>query len=275
MTMQNLVWMTLFFFSLSTFAQVGQKISDKQWAYYGQDFYQGRIDKESLNRILNSSHSSSKGKFDSIGPCVGTCYKHTSVGYDNARKFLFGEIYVLRDGQGTYVSDVYCAKKFHFKEVEDASGMHTQVNIEHTWPQSKFSSKYERGMQKSDMHHLFLTDSIANSNRGNHEFGDVSNVKNESSAQNCEISRLGRVGGDMLYMPPTPHRGNAARALFYFAIHYGLTISEDQEKVLRKWHKADPVDANELTRHEQISVIQNVRNPFVDHPELVEKISNF
>ncbi len=273
--MQNLVTMALFFFSLSTFAQVGQKLSDKQWAYYGQEFYQGRVDKDSINKILTSTHSSIKGQFDSIGTCTGTCYKHTSVGYDNARKFLFGQIYVLRDAEGTYVDDVYCGKKFHFKEVEDASDMHAQVNIEHTWPQSKFSSKYERGMQKSDMHHLFLTDSVANSNRGNFEFGDVSGAPNQSSAQNCSISRLGRIGGDMLYMPPSPHRGNTARAIFYFSIHYGLTVSEQQEKILRQWHKSDPVDAIELSRHEQIAEIEKVRNPFIDHPELVEKISNF
>jgi hypothetical protein len=274
--MLKLVVLTLVFLNFSALAQVGQKLSDKQWAYYGEDFYKGMISKDALNKILVSSHSSFKGKFDTIaGSCGGNCYKHTSVGYDNARKYLFGEIYILRDAEGTYVSDVYCGKKFHFRKVEDASGMHAEVNIEHTWPQSKFNGRFERGTQKSDMHHLFLTDSVANSNRGNHEFGDVSTVRNELSAQNCAISRLGRLGGDMLYMPPSPHRGNTARALFYFAIRYEMSISEEQERVLRQWHKADPVDAIELNRHEQIAEIQKIRNPFVDHPELVEKISNF
>ena len=274
--MLKFVILTLVFFNFSAFALVGQKLSEKQWAYYGEEFYQGKNSKDAIFKILSSSHSAVKGGFDTIsGSCLGTCYRHTSVGYDNARKYLFGEIYREKDAQGNYVSDVYCGKKFHYKKVEDASSMHTEVNIEHTWPQSKFNGRFERGTQKSDMHHLFLTDSVANSNRGNHEFGDVSSVKNEISAQNCEISRLGRLDGDMRYMPPAYQRGNTARALFYFAIRYDMSISEEQEQTLRKWHKADPVDALEIQRHEKIAEIQKIRNPFVDHPELVEKISNF
>ena len=273
--MLKLVVLTLAFLSFSVHAQVGQKLSDKQWAYYGESFYQGPVNKDSIHKILASTHTTTKGKFDSIGNCSGTCYGHTSVGYDGARKYLFGQIYILRDAEGSYVSDVYCGKKFHFRSPDDASNMHAEVNIEHTWPQSKFSSHFERGMQKSDMHHLFLTDSVANSDRGNHEFGDVSAVKNELRAQNCDISRLGRLGGDMLYMPPSPHRGNVARALFYFAIRYELSISEEQEKVLRMWDKADPIDASEVARHEQVADIQKVRNPFVDHAGFADKISNF
>ena len=275
--MRNLLTVMLFILSFSVFAQVGQKINATQWAYYGQDFYNGKPTKDSISVILNSAHSTSNGKFDTIGSdCTGpNCYRHTSVGYDGARNNLFGKIYILSDAQGTFIKDVYCGKNIYFKSAEESSGMHTTVNIEHTWPQSKFSTRYEKGTQKSDMHHLFLTDSVANSDRGNHEFGDLSGVANEIHAQNCNISALGRAHGDLVFMPPVPHRGNVARALFYFATHYQLTISPEQEEVLRIWHKADPVDALEISRHEMISNIQKVRNPFVDHPALVDQISNF
>ena len=270
--------MVLAFLSLSVFAQVDQKINANQWAYYGQEFYNGGvINKDSLNKILNSAHTAASGKFDTFSSsCNGpNCYRQVSVGYDNARIYLFGKVYVLEDAKGTYVNEVYCDKNIYFKKVEDASSMHAEVNIEHTWPQSKFSSRYDRGMQKSDMHHLFLSDSVANSDRGNFEFGDLTGAKNEIHAQDCDISAVGRGKGGRVFMPPAEHRGNVARALFYFAVRYEMSISEEQERVLRIWAKADPVDANEIKRHEIIAKIQNIRNPFIDYPELADKISNF
>lgn len=261
--------------SHTVFAQVDQRIG-KQWAYYGQEFYNSKtFSKVQLFNILSAKHSSSKGKLDTIGSCNGNCYSHTSVGYDGARKILFGEIQILRDAQGTYVLDVYCGKKFHFRDVTEASNMHTEVNIEHTWPQSKFSSRFDKGTQKSDMHHLYLTDSDANNKRGNHKFGDLKGSNDELNVQNCDISSLGRGGKDMIFMPPTSHRGNVARSLFYFSVRYDLEISADEEAVLREWHKNDPVDASEVVRHEQVSAHQKIRNPFVDHPEIVNSISNF
>lgn len=266
--------------TMTAFAQVDQKISPDRWAYYGEEFYQAAskslLDKETIARILNGKHTIVKGKFDSIATnCNGNCYEHVSVGYDNARKYLFGEIYMLKDAEGTYVNDVYCGKKFHFRDVADASNMHTDVNIEHTWAQSKFSSRYPKGTQKSDMHHLFLTDSKANSQRGNLDFADLTDVRNELNVQDCPNSKLGRSEGKMTFMPPAEHRGNLARALFYFSAHYDLDLSRSVEKTLRQWHAADPVDSNEIARHEIIARIQKVRNPFVDHPEFVEKVSDF
>ncbi len=275
--MRNLITVMLLIFSFSVFAQVGQKINATQWAYYGQDFYNGKPTKDSIGIILNAIHSSAQGKFDAMGSsCTGpNCYQHTSVGYDGARNNLFGKIYVLSDAKGTFINDVYCQKNIYFNTVGEASGMHSTVNIEHTWPQSKFSTRFDKSIQKSDMNHLFLTDSVANSDRGNFEFGDLSGVANEIHAQNCSVSAVGRINGDRIFMPPVRHRGNVARALFYFATHYGLTISDAQEKVLRIWHKADPADTLEIARHEMIAGIQKVRNPFIDHPELVDQISNF
>lgn len=270
----------LILISFSTAAQVDQKISEDRWAYYGEQFYlaasKSLLDKATITKILNGKHTIVKGQYDSISSsCDGNCYQHISVGYDAARKFLFGEIYMLKDAEGTYVKDVYCGKKFHFRDVNDASNMHAEVNIEHTWAQSKFTSRYPTGTQKSDMHHLFLTDSKANSQRGNLDFADLTDVRNELNVQNCPNSKLGRSEGKMTFMPPAEHRGNLARALFYFSTHYELDLSRSVEKTLRQWHAADPVDSNEIARHEIIARVQKVRNPFIDHPEFVEKVSDF
>ena len=76
-------------------------------------------------------------------------------------------------------------------------------------------------------------------------------------------------------MPPAEHKGNVARALFYFAICYNLSISETEEFYLRQWHLFDPVDAEEIERNDQIEELQGNRNPFIDNPELVSSIRNF
>ncbi len=269
-------------FSLTAFAQEDQKLPNGKWAYYGEEFYvtlasKKGFDRTLFNKIFNEMHQSIAGKPDIISTqCKGNCYRHTSVGYDRARKIMFGELDTLRDGNGTYVLDVCCGKKFYFRNVDEVSGMHAQVNIEHTWPQSKFNGNYPKDMQKSDMHHLYLTDSQANSTRGNSPFGFIGSTDDRMGGEGCRASRFGfMIDGNDVYTPPAPHRGNVARALFYFSMHYNLGISKAEETILRQWHKIDPVDANEIKRHEGIAKYQKVRNPFVDHPELVEMISDF
>jgi deoxyribonuclease-1 len=130
-------------------------------------------------------------------------------------------------------------------------------------------------MQKSDMHHLFLSDTNANSRRGNSPFGFVIKDRNEMDESGCKLSRFGFSGSNEVYTPPAAHRGNIARALFYFSMHYNLGIDNKQEATLRQWHKADPIDQNERVRHEKIVKHQKVRNPFIDHPEIIDRISDF
>lgn len=268
----------LLLLTTSLHAQVNQKLADGKLAYYGSDFYSSsKITKETLYKILNEKHSVTKGKPDAIATACSTsdCYAHNSVGYDSARKIMFGELDIEKDGKGKYVVDVYCGQKFYFQSVDQASNMHTEINIEHTWPQSKFSGNFDKNMQKSDMHHLYLTDSMANNRRGNNPFGDIGDNHDELNVEDCDISHLYHAKGGMKFTPPTNHRGNVARSLFYFATRYKMQIDPAQEMILRIWHKNDPVDADELERHEGIAKYQKVRNPFVDFPNLVDTISDF
>lgn len=268
--------------NFTALAQQDNKMSDGRWAYYGADFYATlkagqKLNRTQMHRIFNEDHSSVPGQPDKLGQCVsGTCYRHISVGYDRARKIMFGELDTQRDSQGTYVLDVYCGKKFYFRNPDEASGMHAQVNIEHTWPQSRFNGNFPKDMQKSDMHHLYLTDSKANAVRGNSPFGIVDEINNRMGGEGCGKSKMGlMIDGNEVYTPPAPHRGNVARALFYFSMHYNLPIDSQQEKILRQWHKNDPVDAAEVKRHEGIARYQKIRNPFVDYPGIVDFIGDF
>lgn len=275
--MRSLLVLSFVLLTCNVFAQTDRKLANGQMAYYGQDFFQTKVSKASLYKVLSSSHSVINNQHDLISSACNSsdCYKHTSVGYDGARKIMFGEIFIEKDGQGNFVKDVYCGKKFYFNSVNDVSNMHTEVNIEHTWPQSKFNGNFDKNMQKSDMHHLYPTDSDANNRRANHHFGDVGKEQDELNVQNCASSKLGTISGHFIFTPPSSHKGNVARSLFYFATRYNMTLEKSEEMILRLWHKADPVDAAERSRHEIVAKHEKVRNPFVDYPELVEKISDF
>lgn len=265
----------------SVFAQQDQRLANGQWAYYGEDFYRTlatrNFDRSIFLKIFNENHHSTPGKHDVItSECQGRCYRHIVVGYDNARKIMFGELDIMRDNQGTFVVDVYCGKKFYFQNVSQISSMSAQVNIEHTWPQSRFNGNFPKEMQKSDMHHLYPSDSQANATRGNSPFGIVEASRNQAGGEGCRLAAYGLVDGQgEAYTPPPAHRGNVARALFYFSLHYNIGINNTEERILRQWHRQDPVDMAEVRRHELIAKYQKVRNPFVDHPELADKVLDF
>lgn len=201
------------------------------------------------------------------------------LGYDGARKILFGKLFLKNDGKGYYINDVYCQKNF-----DSAAGVApgripegTKINCEHTWPQSKFTGAYPKEMQKSDLHHLFPSDSRANSIRGNDDFTDVSHDTGDLAQTNCTISKFGSpvAGGNDGFEPPLAHKGNVARAIFYFSVRYKMAIPKNEEETLRRWNDLDPVDQEEMDRNDAIQAVQGNRNPFIDYPTLVNDIQKF
>lgn len=202
---------------------------------------------------------------------------HSAVGYGPAKKFLFGQLHLKKDSTGDYyVEDVYCQKVVNSGVGPGNVPDQNKINTEHTWPQSKFVGGFSNEMQKSDLHHLFPTDSKANSTRGNYEFSDVSVNKNLGS--DCSTSKSGpsvTQGGTNFFEPPTSHKGNVARAIFYFSVRYKVAISQGQEEVLKRWNEIDPVDQEEIERNDAIEKIQGNRNPFIDFPSLANDIQNF
>ena len=133
---------------------------------------------------------------------------------------------------------------------------------------------------RGDLHHLFPTDSRANSIRSSHPFGEVIG---KDAHSNCTTSqtghiinpRTGRKTSTRGFQPPAEHRGNVARAMFYFASRYRYKLDSLQEYYLRKWHNDDPVDEQELERNNKIQQVQGNRNPYIDYPRLVERITDF
>lgn len=277
---------TLLFVAFVTWSNLASADS----TYYPAEFIQkisSKVVKDEslkieLNNLLTSNHQrDSKGGRDTLG-CpqagVSNCYAQRSLGYDGARKVLFGKLHLEQNGNQYFIKDVYCHKIFSggANVRPGAIPNNNQINCEHTWPQSKFSNAYPKDVQKADLHHLYPTDSKANSVRGNFDFADISNengVLEDCSASKSGSSNQGR--GDTLFEPPTEHKGNVARALFYFSVRYKISIPRDEEEVLRRWHLLDPVDDAEMERNEQIYYAQGNRNPFIDFPELANYINRF
>lgn len=238
--------------------------------------------KSALNKILTSNHKKNTGSNDTLDCTTGeaNCYAHVNLGYDGARKVMFGKIYLKQDNNGYYIEDVYCQKKFYSDSRVGPGAIPNQdkINCEHTWPQSKFTGKYSKDVQKADLHHLYPSDSRANSIRGNYDFADIASDNGSLSEDECTASKSGSSttsGGDDYFEPPTNHKGNVARSLFYFSVRYQISIPKDEEAVLRKWHEIDPVDQDEINKNEIIFGVQKNRNPFVDFPELVNSINKF
>ena len=70
-------------------------------------------------------------------------------------------------------------------------------------------------------------------------------------------------------------RGDASRAYLYMSFQYKIPLDDGLEDTLRNWHFEDPPDAWEEKRNDMIEIIQGNRNPFIDKPELVERVKNF
>lgn len=179
---------------------------------------------------------------------------HHSVGYREARTHMFGDL----DNFDGKVECVYTGRKLKTNSIPDSNNM----NCEHTWPQSQGAT----GVARTDIHHLFCTDSKSNSVRSSLPFGHVKN----STWSNGGSSR-----GNGNFEVRKEHRGNTARAKFYFSLRYGKRIGSKEEAALKQWHSEDPVDDAERARNAGVEKIQKNRNPFVDHPEFVSQIADF
>ncbi|MEM7677751.1 MAG: endonuclease [Myxococcota bacterium] len=186
------------------------------------------------------------------------------LGYRPAREAMFRVI----DNVKGIVEGVYTGRKVRTTGIPSANG-ENGMNTEHAWPQSKGV----RGTPaKYDLHHLFPTNAYANGRRASFPFGVVSqHVRWKENG-----SKLGRdEAGRIVFEPRSGFKGAVARALFYVSAVYGLELPEHEEQTLRKWHAEEPPDRAEQLRNDEISRFQGNRNPFVDQPELVQRVSRF
>ncbi len=259
--------------------------------------------KSLLNKILNSSHLVLEGKNDVlVDSCEGKhipCLAPKKYSYKAARVNLFGDIHLEQDKTGEYfIKDIYCLKEYTNADFPAGRGVgpnlipeHTVLNTEHVWPKYRFlrnaeglpkqerESHSDYKWKEGDLHILYPSNSKDNSLRGNFQMGEVYEQTQNTVCQETKLGKIkladGSISSGLYFEPPDESKGNVARVLFYFSIRYKTPIHPDEEAFIRKWHKADPVDAMEIRRNEKIYSLQNVRNPFIDMPELVDSIADF
>jgi deoxyribonuclease-1 len=201
------------------------------------------------------------------GVLTGLIDGHTALGYTTARDSMYGSI----DNVAGWVECVYTGRKAFFNTRAGATA--NGFNCEHTWPQS-FSGDAEP--MRSDIFHLYPTDETANTKRANLDFGVVTSV-----TWTVGGSKLGNdAQGQLVFEPRDAHKGNVARTIFYYVIRYNGAYNQWQnpsklEAWLRAWHVSDSADSSEHARNQHIYTLQRNRNPFIDHPELVDRISSF
>ncbi|MBY0452770.1 MAG: endonuclease, partial [Bdellovibrionaceae bacterium] len=161
---------------------------------------------------------------------------HQPITYKQANEILFTKLSTPDQQTCSVYSPSFCLA---FGSIPH----HTIMNIEHTWPQSLGA----HGIAKSDLHHLFPATSSSNARRGSFPFCDVSVVQWEEDGSKLGFNEF----GEHCFEPPAAHKGNVARALFYFATRYDFSIDEHQEMYLRKWNSEDLIDAAELLRNSE------------------------
>jgi hypothetical protein len=221
------------------------------------DKQENNFDYESYyNYAANFSDGELRGKLNSL------VSNHKVYDYTGMREIMFGEVYNI-NGE---VEDIYIGRVIKTAGIPNPNVM----NCEHAWPQSMFGYG-EPTAKKTDMFHTFPSDSVTNSRRGNNPFGWVDYYVWAGYGSALGDDKDGR----RVFEVRQEYRGDIARALFYFAVRYSMPISEEEERVLRQWHKMDAVDEFELRRNSMIEWYQDNRNPFIDRPDFVDKISNF
>ncbi len=202
--------------------------------------------------------------------------KHNSLGYDGARKQMYGYVDKQADGQ------VYCVYSGFHQTAAFVSYLNP-INCEHTIPQSWFG---ESSPMVADMFHLYPTHETVNGARGSFPFTEIidsqtttwyivntsnSGLSTSSTIPTSNIDAYSELGSGK-FEPRESHKGDLARSAFYFYTVYptqaGAITQLAPLDVLYQWHLADPVDAWEIQRNTRIAAKQGNRNPYIEYPDI-------
>lgn len=163
-------------------------------------------------------------------------------------------------------------------------------NREHSVPKSWFNDALP---MYADAFHIYPTDGKVNGQRSNYPYGECEGGTTLST--NSGVKALGRLGkctfpgySGTVFEPVDEYKGDFARSYFYMAACYYDRISSWVSdmlagtnfpaftgwamELLLKWHALDPVSDKERNRNDIVYANQGNRNPFIDHPSLVDHI---
>ena len=220
--------------------------------------------------------------------------------FEDVDQYLWG--YPCNTQNSTYIPDVYSAYCWDPEKGSDPGhecGTYKKegdcFNREHIWPKSWFGGFDEGFGAQTDLFELWPSDGYVNALRANYPLGNVEEGSetyistNGSKLGKCKCSDSLNECGNICFEIADPLKGDIARSYFYLATLYwnvwlccdeeGVNKSDIKpwlEEILREWHILDPVDSLESSRNDVIyEKWQKNRNPFIDHPEWVDSISDF
>ena len=226
---------------------------------------QGRYSKTYYNNTENLIEQVLK---DTLHDVIGRNYNN--LGYNTGRDFMFMQIDNKKiNGQGATQNTIECVytgrQAVGYIDRTDCQNLATySFNTEHTFPQGFFNSLEP---MRADLFHLYPTDDNANNVRASLPFGVVSNPTWQVG---------GSKSNNSTFEPRDAHKGEVARAMFYFVLRYQNynNFLTNQEGILRQWHEQFGVDAIEIKRGNDIASLQDNRNPFIDYPQYIERITS-
>lgn len=187
-------------------------------------------------------------------------------------KFLHEDFYIIEERYKKFQALIK-SKLDHYETLKKIKSIDSEhkFNTEHIVPQSWFNAAEP---MKGDLHHLFVCQPECNTLRSNYPYGEHvfynANMNHDQIQNDCGI-----VCGE--YFEPKNGKGTVARAMFYFLVRYPEVIKKSLLKkvnfpVLLKWNRDFPVTIYEKHRNLAIYEIQGNRNPFIDFPNLADRI---
>ncbi|MBU4693272.1 endonuclease [Mycoplasma sp. CSL7491-lung] len=241
------------------------------------DYYEsadGLSGQELLNEITRIQKSHMKG--------IGT-YNDLKKLYNTTNAFR--DIYFEKDDT---ILDVYSENPdgedpYNFKEYMTKNGGREGdgTNREHIIPQSWFNKE---SPLRNDGQFVWPTDIKVNNRRSNYPHGNV--VEASYTSQNGS-----KLGTDSLkqtvFEPVDKFKGDIARAYLYFIATYNDKNILNRNSIFknkfpyidaffldvyRDWDKNDTVDIFDITRNNETAKFEEMRNPFIDYPNLYENI---
>lgn len=165
----------------------------------------------------------------------------------------------------------------------------TYMNREHCFPKSWWGG-LTNVPAYVDLFHLYPSEAKANQAKSNYPLGEVVTSTFDNGVVKVGYATTGQGGGSSkVFEPNEEYIGDFARTYFYVVTCYQNlkwdskymymleqnnypTLKPWAIDLLLKWHRADPVSEKEVNRNEAVYGFQGNRNPFIDHPELVEYI---
>ena len=211
-----------------------------------------------------------------------------------AGKTWEGFYYTDRDVATNSVIDMYSANIRYFPNPNpNFSAFGSTIEIEHSVPKSWWGCDITHpDCPAKDLNHLYPADGTTNMSKNDNPLGVVTGTPTTDNG----VSKIGPAVYDgytgAVFEPANQYKGDFARSYFYMATayeHYARKWDTSKPEnmmqnntypvfkpwaltLLLQWHKQDVVSLKETTRNDVVYGIQKNRNPFIDHPELIDYI---